>query len=101
MEAAGGTGAMAGLGGQGRGESREGLQLLVPWAGILQHWRRAPWRGEAGLPAGRRGNQGGRRGTLAMELLLVTMERRAEVLHGRRRKESVGRKRRLLAAKKF
>jgi hypothetical protein len=33
-----------------------------------------------------------------MELLLGTMERRAEVLHDRRRKESVGRKRRLLVA---
>jgi hypothetical protein len=54
MEAAGGTSAMAGLGGQGRGESREGLQLLVPLAGILLHGRRAPWQGEAELPACRR-----------------------------------------------
>jgi hypothetical protein len=33
-----------------------------------------------------------------MEFLLGTMERGAEVLHGRRMKESVGRKRRLLVA---
>jgi hypothetical protein len=33
-----------------------------------------------------------------MELLLGAMERRAEVLHDRRRKESVGSKRRLLVA---
>jgi hypothetical protein len=36
---------MAGLGGQGRGESGEGLQLLVALAGILLHGCRAPWRG--------------------------------------------------------
>jgi hypothetical protein len=36
---------MAGLGSQGRGESGEGLQLLVPLAGILLHGHQAPWRG--------------------------------------------------------
>jgi hypothetical protein len=33
--------------------------------------------------------------------LLGAMERRAEVLHGRRKKESMGRKRRLMAAENF